>query len=65
VPGDPDAKISKMKEGRTHLAYKVEHAVDLETGALVAVNLLEADQGGTMTIISTGDSQRWPLLLGC
>ena len=36
-PGDPDAKIAKMKDGRTHLAYKAEHAVDLETGALVAI----------------------------
>jgi len=34
-PSDPDAKIAKMKDGRTHLAHKAEHAVDLETGALV------------------------------
>ena len=39
IPGDPDAKIAKMKDGRTHLAYKAEHAVDLETGALIAVTL--------------------------
>ena len=32
-PQDPDAKISKMKDGRTRLAHKVEHAVDLKTGA--------------------------------
>jgi transposase len=51
-PGDPDAKIAKMKDGRTHLAYKAEHAVDLETGALVAVTLQDADQGDT-TIIET------------
>src|SRR6202030_2651832 len=44
-PGDPDAKIAKMKDGRTHLAYKAEHAVDLETGALVAVTLQDADKG--------------------
>ena len=31
-PHDPDAKITKMKDGRTHLAHKAEHAVDLETG---------------------------------
>jgi transposase len=48
-PWDPDAKIAKMKDGRTHLAYKAEHAVDLETGALVAVTLQDADQGGTTT----------------
>ena len=52
-PGDPDAKIAKMKDGRTHLAYKAEHAVDLETGALVAVTLQDADQGDTTTIIET------------
>src|ERR1700684_3378638 len=52
-PGDPDAKIAKMKDGRTHLAYNAEHAVDLETGALVAVTLQDADQGDTTTIIET------------
>src|SRR5208283_3044502 len=52
-PGDPDAKIAKMKDGRTHLAYKAEHAVDLETGALVAVTLQDADQGDTTTVIET------------
>src|SRR6202043_4028484 len=52
-PWDPDAKIAKMKDGRTHLAHKAEHAVDLETGALVAVALQDADQGDTTTIIET------------
>src|ERR1700676_3193396 len=52
-PWDPDAQIAKMKDGRTHLAYKAEHAVDLETGALVAVTLQDADQGDTTTIIET------------
>src|ERR1700730_15008101 len=52
-PGDPDAKIAKMKDGRTHLAHKAEQAVDLETGALVAVTLQDADQGDTTTIIET------------
>src|SRR6202158_1046694 len=42
-----------MKDGRTHLAYKAEHAVDLETGALLAVTLQDADQGDTTTIIET------------
>jgi hypothetical protein len=42
-----------MKDGRTHLAYKAEHAVDLETGALVAITLQDADQGDTTTIIET------------
>jgi len=52
-PWDPDAKIAKMKDGRTHLAHKAEHAVDLETGALIAVTLQDADQGDTTTIIET------------
>ena len=42
-----------MKDGRTHLAHKAEHAVDLETGALLAVTLQDADQGDTTTIIET------------
>jgi transposase len=52
-PGDPEAKVAKMKDGRTHLAHKAEHAVDLETGAMVAVTLQGADAGDTTTIIET------------
>lgn len=52
-PHDPDARIAKMKDGRTHLAHKAEHAVDLETGAIVAVTLQQADQGDTTTIQTT------------
>jgi transposase len=52
-PYDPDAKVTKMKDGRTHLAHKAEHAVDLETGAIVAVTLQGADQGDTTTIAET------------
>ncbi|MDA1094429.1 MAG: transposase [Acidobacteria bacterium] len=52
-PYDPDAKVAKMKDGRTHLAHKAEHAVDLETGAIVAVTLQGADQGDTTTIDET------------
>jgi transposase len=48
-PHDPDAKITKMKDGRTHLAHKAEHAVDLETGAVVAVTVQDADEGDTAT----------------
>ena len=42
-----------MKDGRTHLAHKAEHAVDLETGAVVAVTMQEADQGDTTTMVET------------
>jgi transposase len=52
-PHDPDAKITKMKDGRTHLAYKAEHAVDLDTGAIVAVTVQGADEGDTTTIVET------------
>jgi transposase len=52
-PFDPDAKVTKMKDGRTHLAHKAEHAVDLETGAIVAVTLQGADKGDTTTIVET------------
>lgn len=52
-PHDPDAKITKMKDGRTHLAHKAEHAVDLETGAVVAVTVQGADEGDTTTSIET------------
>src|SRR2546422_5664590 len=52
-PWDPDAKVAKMKDGRTHMAHKAEHAVDLETGAIVAVTLQGADEGDTTTIAET------------
>jgi transposase len=42
-PHDPDAKITKMKDGRTHLAHKAEQAVDLETGAIISVTVQGAD----------------------
>ena len=52
-PHDPDARIAKMKDGRTHLAHKAEHAVDMDTGAVVAVTLQEADLGDTTTVKET------------
>src|SRR2546427_1396853 len=52
-PHDRDARITKMKDARTHLAHKAEHAVDLESGAVLAVTLQEADQGDTTTVIET------------
>ena len=52
-PHDPDARITKMTDGRTHLAHKAEHAVDMETGAIVAVTLHGADEGDTATIQGT------------
>jgi transposase len=52
-PEDPDSRIVKMKDGRTHLAHKAEHAVDLETGAVVAVVLHSATAGDTQTVLKT------------
>ncbi len=52
-PNDPDAKIVKMKDGRTHLAHKLEHAVDLETGAVVATTIQPANAGDTTTFKTT------------
>jgi len=50
---DPEAKIAKMKDGTTHLAYKPEHAVDLDTGAVVAAEIHPADDGDTTTLSGT------------
>jgi transposase len=52
-PTDPDARVAKMKDGRTHLAHKAEYAVDLDSGAGVAVTLQAADLGDTTTIEET------------
>jgi transposase len=52
-PHDEDARITKMKDGRTHLAHKAEHAVDFESGAVLAVTLQGADQGDTTTVVET------------
>jgi len=55
-PHDPDARITKMKDGRTHLAHKAEHGVDMQTGAIVAVTLQGADQGDTTSVAETVDT---------
>lgn len=60
-PFDPDAKITKMKDGRTHLAHKAEHAVDMETGAIVAVSLQPADRGDPASIETTLEEARGAL----
>ena len=52
-PHDPDARLTTMKDGRTHLAHTAEHAVDLETGAIGGVTVQGADQGDTTTIAAT------------
>ena len=52
-PADPEARIAKLKDGRTRLAYKPEHAVDLDTGAVIAAEVHPADQGDTATLPET------------
>src|SRR3954447_4904361 len=55
-PADPDAKVTKMKDGTTHLAHKAEHAVDLGEGghgAILAVNVCDAAAGDTATVVDT------------
>jgi len=53
---DPDTRIARMKDGTTHLAYKPEHAVDLDTGAMLGVSVHLADQGDTAGISETLDT---------
>src|SRR3954454_23201010 len=50
---DPAARIARMKDGRTRLGYKPEHAVDLDTDVIVAVKIHPADQGDTQTLPGT------------
>jgi transposase len=52
-PHDPDAQITKMKDGSTHLAHKVEHAVDMETGAVLAVTIQPGATGDTTSVLAT------------
>lgn len=52
-PTDPDAKVIRMKNGSTRLGYKPEHAVDLDTGVIVAAPIYPADQGDTNTLDPT------------
>ena len=48
-PTDPDSRIARMKDGRTHLAYKLEHAVDLQTEAIVHAHVAKADRSDPET----------------
>lgn len=49
----PDARITKINDGRTHLPHNVEHAVDLDTGAVVGVTVQAADTGDTTSMLDT------------
>jgi transposase len=52
-PGDPDARIAKMKDGRTHLAYKAEHVVDLQSDLILSAEVYQADQADTATLVDS------------
>lgn len=52
-PHDPDAEITKMKDGRTHLAHKIEHAVDMDGGAVLAVTVQPGARGDTQSLPET------------
>lgn len=49
-PSDPDSRIAKMKDGRTHLAYKAEHVVDAKTDLVLAAVVYEAHRGDAETL---------------
>jgi len=52
---DPDARIARLKDGRTRLAYKPEHVVDLETGAIVSADVFPADESDAATLKTSLD----------
>ncbi len=52
-PADPDSRIAKMKDGTTHLAYKAEHVVDLETELVLAAAIYTADQPDSATMLES------------
>lgn len=52
-PTDPDSRITKMKDGRTHLAYKAENVVDLETDLVLGAEVYEADNPDTNTLVDS------------
>lgn len=59
---DKDSRIAKMKDGRTHLAYKAEHVIDLETEAILAAEIHHADQGDSETVLKSLSAARENLL---
>jgi transposase len=50
---DPGSRIAQMKDGRTHLAYKAEHVVDLKSDLVLAAEIYEADRGDTQTMVDS------------
>jgi transposase len=52
-PTDQDSRIAKMKDGRTHLAYKAEHVIDLESEVVLAAPVYHADEGDSLTMVDS------------
>jgi transposase len=52
-PNDPDSRIAQMKDGRTHLAYKAEHVVDLNSDVILAAEIYPADHADTQTLVDS------------
>jgi len=52
-PADPDSRIAKMKDGTTHLAYKAEHTVDLDSEFVLAAKVCTADQSDPSTLVDS------------
>jgi transposase len=61
-PSDPDSRIARMKDGRTHLAYKPEHALDLKSEIILAAEVYRADRADSDTITDTINEARVNLL---
>jgi len=52
-PSDPDSRITKMKDGRTHLAYKAEHVIDLKSDVILAAEIRQGDEADTQTLVDS------------
>lgn len=61
-PSDPDSRIIRMKTGRTKLAYKAEHVVDLDTELILAAEIYHGDQGDTATIEDSVNQAQFHLI---
>lgn len=61
-PSDPDSRITKMKDGRTHLAYKAEHAIDLDSEIILSATVQHANVGDTESVKSTVNEAQVMLL---
>lgn len=53
APHDPESRIAQMKDGRTHLAYKAEHVVDLKSDVILAAEIYPADEGDAQTLVDS------------